>query len=218
MEVLDEQLEQFYNLALRHGASWLGLFPFTGTSLCLVTGCVKASSWALMSLYGSSKTGGLSLKFGVAPGAGPSSTWLETGPADTRHSTDTDDNNRNQCVFLRGIRISKRDPKWSFRRNGEQVHLDVLDTGENLPFNPGGTGNSASGSTTRTHLAPASGGSSSSNSGGQQGAGQTAFRNLSQNVDGGNTDLSAEDQNLDDDIVVEPLTEVPVVSLSSLSA
>src|SRR5258707_6834831 len=215
MEVLDEQLERFYNLALRHGASWLGLFPFTGTSLCLVTGCVKASSWALMSLYGSSKTGGLSLKFSVAPEAGLSSVWLETGTADTRLSTDTDDANQNQCVFLSRIRISKRDPRWSFRRNGEQVHLEVLDTGERLPFHPGGS-NSASDSTTRTHLGPTSGGSSSNNSGGQHDAEPTTFRNFSQNVDGGNTDLKSEstpdigteDQYLDDDIVVEPLAEV----------
>jgi len=221
MDVHDEQLGQFFNLARQHGASWLRLFPFTGTSLCLVTGCVKTSSWALMSLYGYSKSGGLSMKFGVAPGAGPITwTWLEAGPADTRHSTDTDDSNRNHCVFLRGIMISKKDPKkwiWRSRQNKEQVNLDVLGTSKNLPFNMGG-GNSASGSTTG---APTSGGSSSSNSGGQHNA---ALRNLSQNVDGGDTDSKSVitpdigSEYLAGDIDIEPLTEVPVVSYSSLSA
>jgi hypothetical protein len=233
MEIDGEQLAPFYNLARQHGASWLGLFPFTGTSLCLVTGCVKTNSWALMSLYGSSNTGGLSLKFGIAPttiGAGPSWTWLEAGPADTRHSPDTGDLDRNHCVFLRGIRISKRDRKWPFRRRGEQVRVDVLGREKRL-FDMGGS-DSAFGNTTGTHLAPTSSGSFTSNSGGQQadygqgsnyGAGQAASRKLSQNVDGDNTDLKSvsspdigsEDQYLDDDIVIEPLT-VSAVSPSSL--
>jgi hypothetical protein len=228
MEIDGEQLVPFYNLARLHGASWLGLFPFTGTSLCLVTGCVKTNSWALMSLYGASNTGGLSLKFGVAPtttGTGPSWTWLEAGPADTRHSPDTGDLNRNHCVFLRGFRISKRDRKWPFRRQGEEVRVDVLGMREKRLLEGS---NSAFGNTTGTPT------SSGSNSGGQQaddgqgsnhGAGQAASRKLSQNVDGEATDLKnvsspdigTEDQYLDDDIVIEPLTEVSAVSPSSLS-
>ena len=222
MDVVDEQLGQFYDLARQHGASWLGLFPFTSPSLCLVTGCVKTSSWALMSLYGSSKTSGLSLKFGV--GSGPSWTWLEAGPADTRHSPITDDPNRNHCVFLRGIRISKRDRKWPFRRKGERVHLNDLGTGERHHINTEGS-NSTSGNITRSYPASTSTGSSTGNSGSQRGVGQAVSRGLSQNVGGDNTslrsmsapDIGTEDQS-DDDIIIEPLTEVSTVSHSSLSA
>ena len=224
MEIDDEQLVRFINLARQHGASWLR--RFTGTSLCLVTGCVKTNNWALMSLYGSSNTGGLSLKFGVAPatiGAGPSWTWLEAGPADTRHSPVTDDQNQSHCVFLRGIRISKRDPKWwLFKR---QVHVEALGM---PPFNVESS-NSAFGNTAGTHLVPTSSGGFTSNSGGQQaddgqgsnhGAGHAASRKLSQNANGDNIDLksvtspdvSPEGQCLDDDIVIEPLTETPPVS------
>ena len=219
VEIDSEQLVRFNNLARQHGASWLR--RFTGTSLCLVTGCVKTNSWALMSLYGSSNIGGLSLKFGVAPttiGAGPSWTWLEAGPADTRHSPVTGDQNQNHCVFLRGIRISKRDPKWwPFKR---QVHVEAL----GMPPLNGESSHSPFGNTTGTQLAP-----TSSNSGGQQaddgqgsnsGVGHAASRKLSQNANGDNIDLksvtspdvSPEGQCLDDDIVIEPLTEAPPVS------
>ena len=213
MDIHDEKLGPFWSLALRHGASWLGL---SFTSLCLVTGCVKTNSWALMSLYSSSNRGGLSLKFGVT-GAGPSWSWLVTGPADTRKSRDMGDLNRNDCVFLRGYRISKR--SWfQYSPKGSKVHVEPI---ENR------SGNSAFG---RTHLIPTSSGSFTSNSGGQQaddgqgsnhGAGQAASWKLSHNVDGDNTDLKGasspdivtED---DDDIVIEPLTEVLAVSLSYL--
>ena len=211
MDIYDEKLGPFLSLALRHGASWLGL---SFTSLCLVTGCVKTNSWALMSLYSSSNRGGLSLKFGVT-GAGPSWTWLVTGPADTRKSRDMGDLNRNDCVFLRGYRISKRN-RLRYSPKGGKVR--VL----RIPEKRGG--NSAFG---RTHLTPTSSGS---NFGGQQvddgqgsnhGAGQAASWKLSQNVDGDNTDLkTASSPDIgtedDDDIVIEPLAEVLAVSLSSL--
>jgi len=215
MDINGDQLRQFSKLARQHGESWLR--RFAGTSLCLVTGCLKTNSWALMSLYSSSNTGGLSLKFGVAPatiGADPSYTWLEAGPADTRQSPVTGDQNPNHCVFVRGIRISKRDSKWW--PSEPQVHVEAL--GPPLDVE---SSHSPSGNTAGTHLTSDSGGQQADDGqGSNSGVGHAASRKLSQNANGDNIDLksvtspdvSPEGQCLDDDTVIEPLTEAPPVS------
>jgi hypothetical protein len=179
-----------------------------------------------MSLYSSSKKGGLSLKFGVGPataGASPSWTWLDSGPADTRRSPEADESNRNHCVFLRGFTISKRGHKlWSKRKEG-QLDIDILDlTGQSLSQLE--RNNSGSGNTTGTSLTPTYSQSSVSGSGCQHvdSVDDAASGQLSQHVDRDNINLktmgsppnSTEDQYAGDRIIVELLTEMSNVSAS----
>ena len=97
------------------------------------------------------------------------------------------------------------------------------------PFNVESS-HSPFGNTIGTHLAPSHSGSFTSDSGGQQAddgqgsnrdVGHAASRKLSQNANRDNIDLksvispdvSPEGQWPDDDIVIEPLTEAPPVSI-----
>jgi hypothetical protein len=112
----------FRNYALKHGTSWYRFVQETlchdiqGGSLYLVTGCDMTESWAVASFSNSFDEDGISLKFKAVQDASPiassefqwetfSSVSVRVGP---KHIPG-ESKYKNQCIFLRGFRVSMRD-------------------------------------------------------------------------------------------------------------
>lgn len=107
------RLEKFRHAAEQHAMAWYeharhcGLNP---ESLYLVTGCVKTSSWGVASILNASEERSACLKFTAASvagaGASYSYSWETHSPADVRSGPKPPSEVQNQCVFLRGFKIS----------------------------------------------------------------------------------------------------------------
>jgi len=85
------------------------------SSLFVVTGCDKTSSWGIATVANASATIGATMNFTVA-GLGkaslsPSYCWEDIGSATARVSASTFPRLQNQCIFIRGFRISRK-PQW----------------------------------------------------------------------------------------------------------
>ena len=81
-------------------------------ALYLITGCDKSKSWGVAAFSDGSRTTELTLKL-LPPGIGGAAgsltyTWQKPNSVAARSGPEYDPPNANQCVFLRGFRISIR--------------------------------------------------------------------------------------------------------------
>ena len=110
----DLQTVNKFRRAIEHNAAAWCEFVRNGgrtpESLYLVTGCVKTSSWGVASIFNQSSTREASLKFipaSMGEGSGSLSyLWDTYSPLDTRRGPDPPSEAQNQCVFLRGFKIT----------------------------------------------------------------------------------------------------------------
>ncbi|KAJ7592792.1 hypothetical protein C8J56DRAFT_482928 [Mycena floridula] len=111
----------FARACAKHGMAWLHYATevrgrmIPDDSLYLVTGCDKTRSWGVAAFSDISRSGGVDLKLLAAGASGvggsvayswhkPNSVAARSGP----HSSDSGFSMSNQCVFLRGFRITGR--------------------------------------------------------------------------------------------------------------
>jgi len=107
------RLEKFRHAAEHNAMAWYGHARNCGLnpeSLYLVTGCVKTSSWGVASISNASEERSACLKFTAASVAQASASysysWETYSPADVRNGPKPASEVKNQCVFLRGFKIS----------------------------------------------------------------------------------------------------------------
>jgi hypothetical protein len=114
-----QNLKKLRDLALDHGTRWYeharGFFGRDAPdgSLYLVTGCDKSSSWGTVSFSDIAEENGFSLMF-TSAGIGEAeatcrSSWVNQSPATVRTGPGDCSDKQNQCVFIRGFKISVRD-------------------------------------------------------------------------------------------------------------
>jgi hypothetical protein len=77
------------------------------SSLILVTGCVKSRSWGVASVLNTSRQVFVSLNFSAAQ-VGGSYLWQSSSGGHHRDGPRPPSNTQNQCVFMRGFKISSR--------------------------------------------------------------------------------------------------------------
>jgi hypothetical protein len=106
-------------LALRHGLSWYkyanvneGRMAPNG-SLYLVTGCDKATAWAIASWCSEADEGEISLTFKTSQliegGVSYSYSYETYSPATVRVGPTTPSQKKNQSIFIRGFKIAVRE-------------------------------------------------------------------------------------------------------------
>lgn len=81
------------------------------SSLILVTGCVKSRSWGVASVSNTSGQAFVSLNFSAAQVGGQftgSYSWQSSDGGHHRDGPHPPSNTQNQCVFMRGFKISSR--------------------------------------------------------------------------------------------------------------
>jgi hypothetical protein len=107
------RLEKFRHAAEHNAMAWYGHARNCGLnpeSLYLVTGCVKTSSWGVASILNASEERSACLKFTAASVAEASASysylWETYSPVDVRNGPKPPSEVQNQCVFLRGFKIS----------------------------------------------------------------------------------------------------------------
>ncbi|KAF8967317.1 hypothetical protein BDZ97DRAFT_1656622 [Flammula alnicola] len=117
--------ERFHEYAKKNAPHWYqvingyGGVVHTNGSLFLVTGCDKAKDWASASFpyhAGDTETR-IDLRYTWQPEYGPP--WIDNGTARTRFyappnskTIPADGDTKNQCVFVRGMRISLSETAW----------------------------------------------------------------------------------------------------------
>ena len=119
-----QNVNEFYDLAVRHAQNWYEYMlskrsrDIPNGSLYLITGCIKTRNWGIGTLYGQpANTDYLEFISGGQP-PGRTYGWKKSGPIATKvgpTSTDiapADDEEPNQCVFIRGYKITLGEKLW----------------------------------------------------------------------------------------------------------
>ncbi|PPQ64795.1 hypothetical protein CVT26_002627 [Gymnopilus dilepis] len=115
--------DRFHEYARKNAPHWYQYMNHYGSaahangSLFLVTGCDKTDDWALASfpLHAGNTKRSLDLRYTWRPGHEPP--WTDPGTAETNFYFLTENSPRNfkeknQCVFVRGLRISLTQQSW----------------------------------------------------------------------------------------------------------
>jgi hypothetical protein len=112
-------LDKLRNLALRCGLSWYMYANVNqgrmarNDSLYLVTGCDKANSWGIASWHNEVDHSEISFTFTTSQLADGHFSYTYSreiySPATVRVSPEPPANNENQCIFLRGFKITIRE-------------------------------------------------------------------------------------------------------------
>lgn len=204
-EDLHEYMKQdFYNrLTDEIVLQWLEFAR--APSIVLVTGWAKSRSWAVAAVSNSSKDRSMSLKFSAVKASGgffASFRWESSSPGHVRAGPSTPSVTDNQCIFLRGFRLSSRK---SFTHPGKLKRKISDITGSKIPdFRSTKRGGAASRGT------DPSGSGNSSGGGTSRGGGPPIGNNRNQNLSG---DAGAEGYSSEEDeVIVESLTTVSQVS------
>ena len=149
-----ENINVFYDIAVRHAENW---YEYTianrsrdvpNGSLYLVTGCIKTGNWGIGSRYGQpAETDYLEFTSGDQSSR-PPYRWEKLGPIVTKvgpTATDiviADGEERNQCVFLRGYKITLGRKLWKNLK--EKALLVPLNRGQHSQTPRTSTNNSNS--------------------------------------------------------------------------